>query len=181
MFDSNYCFLTCIQETSQETGKMVIWYSHLLKNIPQFIVIYTVKGFSIVNKAKVDAFLEFPCSLYVSKMLVIWTLVPLAFPACTPGSSQVKYWWSPAWRIFGIIFQACGISAILKQFEPSLALPFFGIGMKTDLFQSCSHCWVFQICWHTECSTFIASSCRIWNSSVGIPSHPLALFVVMLP
>ena len=38
-----------------------------------------------------------------------------------------------------------------------MALPFFGIGMKTDLFQSCGHCWVFQICWHIECSTVTAS------------------------
>ena len=53
--------------------------------------------------------------------------------------------------------------------------------MKTDLFQSCSHCWVFQICWHIERSTFRALSFRIWNSSTGIPSPPLALFIVMLP
>ena len=53
--------------------------------------------------------------------------------------------------------------------------------MKTDLFQSCGHCRVFQICWHVECSTFTASSCRIWNSSAGVPSPPLASFVVMLP
>jgi len=52
--------------------------------------------------------------------------------------------------------------------------------MKTDLYQSCGHCWVFQICWHIEWSTFTASSFRIWNSSIGIPSPPLALFVVML-
>ena len=64
--------------------------------------------------------------------------------------------------------------------QPSLALPFFGIGMKTDLFQSCGHCWVFQICSHIECSTFTASSFRIWNSSSGIPSPPLALFVEIL-
>ena len=64
--------------------------------------------------------------------------------------------------------------------ELSLALPFFGIGVKTDLFQSCGHCWVFQICWHIECCIFTASSFRIWNSSTGIPSPPLALFVVML-
>ena len=51
--------------------------------------------------------------------------------------------------------------------------------MKTDLFQSCGHCWVFQICWHIECSTFTAYSFRIWNSSTGIPSPPLALFIVM--
>ena len=61
-----------------------------------------------------------------------------------------------------------------------LAFPFFGIGMKTDLFQSCGHCWVFQICWHIECSTFTASSFRIWNTSTGIPSPPLAVFVAML-
>ena len=53
--------------------------------------------------------------------------------------------------------------------------------MKTDLFHSCGHCCVFQTCWHIECSTFTASSFRIWNSSTGIPSPPLALFVVMLP
>ena len=52
--------------------------------------------------------------------------------------------------------------------------------MKTDLFQSCGHCWVFQICWHIECSTFTASSFRTWNSSTGIPSHTLALFIVEL-
>ena len=73
------------------------------------------------------------------------------------------------------------MSAVVQQFEHSLALPFFGIGMKTDLFQPCAHCWVFQICWHIECSTFTASSFRIWNSSTVIPSPPLALFVVMLP
>ena len=52
--------------------------------------------------------------------------------------------------------------------------------MKTDFFQSCGQGWVFQICWHIECSTFTASSFRIWNSSTGIPSPPLALFVAML-
>ena len=57
----------------------------------------------------------------------------------------------------------------------------FGIGMKTDFFQSCGHCWVFQIYWHIECNTSTASSFRIWNSSAGIPSPPPALFVVMLP
>ena len=57
---------------------------------------------------------------------------------------------------------------------------FFGIEMKTDLFQSCGHCWVFLICWHIECSTFTASSFRIWNSSTGISSSQLALFIVML-
>ena len=59
MSSSNSCFMTCIQ-VSQEAGKM-IWYSHLLKSFLQFVVIHTVKGFSIVNEAEVDVFLEFSC------------------------------------------------------------------------------------------------------------------------
>ena len=55
MSSSNYCFLTCIQ-ISQEAGK-VVWYFHLLKNFPQFVVIHIVKGFGVLNKAEVDAFL----------------------------------------------------------------------------------------------------------------------------
>ena len=73
------------------------------------------------------------------------------------------------------------MSAIVWQLEHSLALPFFGIGMKTDLFQPCGQCWVFQICWHIAWNTSTASSFRIWNSSSGIPLPPLALFIVMLP
>ena len=59
MSTSNCCFLTCIQ-ISQEAGQ-VVWYSHLLKNFPQFVVINTVKCFGVVNKAEVDAFLELSC------------------------------------------------------------------------------------------------------------------------
>ena len=59
MFSSNCCFLTCIQ-VSQEAGQ-VVWYSHLLQNFPQCVVIHTVKGFDIVNKAEVDVFLELSC------------------------------------------------------------------------------------------------------------------------
>ena len=76
---------------------------------------------------------------------------------------------------------ACEMSGIVQQFEHSLALPCFWIGIKTEFFQSCGHCWVFQICWHIECNTFTAPSFRIRNSSTGIPSPPLALFIVMLP
>ena len=56
MSSSNCCFLTCIQ-ISQEAGP-VIWYSHLSQSFQQFIVIHTVKGFGIVNKAEIDVFLE---------------------------------------------------------------------------------------------------------------------------
>ena len=113
-------------------------------------------------------------------MLAIWFLGPLLFlnSACTSGSS-----WSLAWRILSTTLLACERSTVSLQFEHSLALLFFGTGMNTDLFQSCGHHWVFQIFWHVECNTLTASSFRILNSSAGIPSAPLALFIsmVMLP
>ena len=59
MSSSNCCFVTCIQ-VSQEAGQ-VVWYSHLFQNFPQLIVIHTVKGFGIVNKAEIDVFLELSC------------------------------------------------------------------------------------------------------------------------
>ena len=58
MSSSNCCFLTWIQ-ISQKADQ-VVWYSHLFKNFPHFVVIHTVKGFSVVNEAEVDVFLDFP-------------------------------------------------------------------------------------------------------------------------
>ena len=144
MSSSNCCFLTCMQ-VSQEEGQ-VVWYFHLFQNFPHFIVIHTVKGFGIVNKAEIDVFVclfVFPWNslafLMIHRMLTIWPLVPLPFlkPAWTFGSSWYMYCWSLAWRILSITLLACELSAIVQYFEHSLALPFFGIGMKTDLFQSC--------------------------------------------
>ena len=59
MSSSNSCFLTCVQ-ISQEADE-VVWYSHLFKNFPQFVVIHTVKDFGLVSKAEVDVFLELSC------------------------------------------------------------------------------------------------------------------------
>ena len=67
------CFLTCVQ-ISQEAGQ-VVWDSHLFHNFPQFIVIHTVKGFGIVNKAEIDVFLD-------SSLDILWW--PRAWLACTP-------------------------------------------------------------------------------------------------
>ena len=67
---------------------------------------------------------------------------------CHPAIlSSVVPCWTLAWRLLSITLLACDMSAIVWYFEHSLALPFFGIGMKADLFQSCGHCWVFKICW----------------------------------
>ena len=129
----------------------------------------------------------------IQHMLAIWSLVPLPFlkPACTSGSSrQIHILLKPGLENFAHYFTSmwdeCNCVVVWAFFGIAFlwnwrALPFFGIGMKTDLFQSCGHCWVFQICQHIECSTFTASSFRIWNISTGISSPPLGLLIVMLP
>ena len=64
MSGSNCRFLTTLHtESSQEAAK-VVWYSHLFKNFPQFVVIHTVKGFSVVNETEVDVSLELCCFFY---------------------------------------------------------------------------------------------------------------------
>ena len=121
--------------------------------------------------------------LMIQWMLTVWHLIPLPFLnlAWPSGSSPFMYCWNLKWRILSITLLAGEMSTIVWQFERSLALPLFGIGMKADLSQSCGHCWVFQICRHTEGSTCTESAFRISNHSTGIPSPPLALFIVMLP
>ena len=138
----NCCFLTHIH-VFQETGR-VVCYSHLFKNIPQFVVIHTVKGFSIVIEAEVDVFLEFLAFTMILQMLAIW-FDPSAFP------KPSLYIWKflihvllkPSLEDFEHNLVACKMSALVWEFEYPMALPFFGIGLKTDLFQSGGHCWVF--------------------------------------
>ena len=130
MSGSNCCFLTCIQ-ISQEAGKMG-WYSYLLKNFPQFIVIHTLKGFSIVNEAEVDVLLEFSCFFYDPMDVGNLVSGPLPFlnPTWTSGSSEFIYCWSLAWRILISTLPACEMSATVWLYEHSLALPFFGLEWK---------------------------------------------------
>ena len=113
MSSSNCCFLICMQ-ISQEAGQ-VVWYSHPSQIFPQFIVIHTVKGFGIVNKAEIDVFWNSLAFLMIQRMLAIWPLVPLPFlkPAWTSGSSRLMYCWSLAWRILSITLLACEMSAIV--------------------------------------------------------------------
>ena len=96
------------------------------------------------------------------------------------GSPWFMYCWSLAYRILSITCWR------VRWVQFAVVWTFFGIaflwiGMKTDIFQSCGHLWVFQICWHIECSTFTVSYFRVCTSSAGVPSHPLALSIVMLP
>ena len=120
MSSSNCCFLTRIQ-VSQEAGQ-VVWYSHLFQNFPQLIVIHTVKGFGIVNKAEINAFLELSC--FFDDPADVGNLISgsSAFsktPAWTSGNSRFMYCWRVAWRILSISLLACEMSAIvvLKFYE----------------------------------------------------------------
>ena len=124
MSSSNCCLLTCIQ-ISQEAGQMV-WYSHLFQNFPQFIVIRTVKGFSIVNKAEIDAFLELSwffddpvdignlisgSSAFSKSSLNIWKFT--VHILLKPGLENFKHYFTSVWdecncavvwAFFGIAF-----------------------------------------------------------------------------
>ena len=115
-------------------------------------------------------------------MLAIWS-VSSAF------SKSSLYTWKSSVHVL--------LRPSLKDFEHYLASmwnesnymvvwTFFGIAFLLDWnenwhFQSCGQCWVFQIYRHMECSNLTASSFRIWNSSTGIPSPSLVLFVLMVP
>ena len=149
MSSANCCFLTHIQ-LSKETGKVVCLYSHLFKNFPQFVVMNTVQGLSIVNEAEVDVFLEFFCFLHYQSnvdnlisgssaslklSLYIWKF--LAHILLKPSLKDFEYYLASVWNECNCIW-----------FETSLTLP-FGIGMKTNLFQSCGPYWVFKLltCW----------------------------------
>ena len=181
MSRSNCCFLTCVQ-ISQEAGQ-VVWYSHLFQNFPRFIVIHTVQGFGIVNKAEIDVFLELSC--FFDDPADIGNLI-------SGSSAFSKSSWN-IWKFMGYVQLKSGLenfehyfASVWDECSYVVVWTFFGIAFLWDwnenwTFPVLLPCWVFQICWHTEWSTLTASSFRIWNSSAGIPSPPLALFVVLFP
>ena len=170
MSSSNYCFLTYIQ-ISQEACQ-VVWYSHLFQNFPQFFVIHTVKGFDIINKEEMDVFLELSCffddptdvgnlisgsSAFSKFNLTIWKFT--VHILLKPGLKNFEHYFTSMWDEcnYEIVWTILGIAFLWSCNE-------------NWSFQCCGHCWAFQICWTIECSTFIASSFRILNSSTGIPS-----------
>ena len=142
---SNCCLLTCIQ-ISQEAGQ-VVWYFHLLKNFPQFIVIHTVKGFGIVNKAEIDVFLGLSCffddpadvdnlisssSTFSRTSLNIWKFT--FHVLLQPGLENFEHYFTSVW-------DECN-HVVVWAF---LGLVFLWDWNETDFLQSCGHCWVFQI------------------------------------
>ena len=150
----------------------VRWFGIFFKNFPHFALIHTVKGFSVVNEA---VFLELPCFLY--DPTDVGNLIS-GYSAISKSSLYIwKFWftcfWSLTWRIYP--------AGMWNERNCVVVLTFFGIALLWDWNENSGHCWVFQMCWYTEFRTLAALSFRIWSSSVGILSPPLALFVVMLP
>ena len=140
------------------------------KSFPQFIMIHTVKGFGVVDETEVDVSLEFLGFLYD----------PLNVGNLISGSSSfskasLDIWkflvlkmLKPSLQDFSMSLLAREMSAIIRCSAHSLVLSFLGTGMRIELFQPCGHCWVFQICWHIECNTLMASSFRVLNSSTKL-------------
>ena len=122
MFGSNFYFLTHIQ-VFLETGK-VFWYSHIFKNFPQFVVIHTVKRFSIVNEGEEDVFLESPCFLHD----------PMNIDNLISGSSAFSESSLYIWKFSVHVL----LKPSLKDFEYNLA----------SLWNECICMVVLNILWH---------------------------------
>ena len=181
MSGSNCCFLTCIQ-VLQEEGKMV-WYSHIFKNFSQFVVIHTVKGFGVVSEAEGDAFLDFSCffydatdvgnlisdsSAFSKSSLNIWKFS--VYVLLNPQLENFEHYFASMW-------DECYCAVVWT---------FFGIALLCNW----SEIWPFPVLWPLLSfpnllaywvQHFNSTIFRIWNSSAGIPSSPLALFIAMLP
>ena len=140
MSNSNCCFLTCIQ-VSQESGQ-VVWYSHLFKNFPEFVVVHTVKSFGVVNKAEIDVFLECSCffddqedigslisgsSAFSKSSLNIWKFTVHAL--LKPGLENFEHYFTSMW-------DECNCAVVWA---------FFGIGFLWDWNEN----WPFPVPWAT--------------------------------
>ena len=138
MSSSNCCFLTCIQ-ISQEAGQ-VVWYSHLFQNFPEFVVVHTVKGFGIVNKAEVDIFLELSCffndptdvdnlisvfSAFSKSNLNIWKFT--VHILLKPGLENFEHYFTSVWGEWNCV----------------VVWSFFGIAFLWDWSEN----WPFPVLW----------------------------------
>ena len=138
MSSSNWCFLTCIQ-VSQETGQMV-WYSHLFQNFPQVVVICTVKGFNIINKAEVDVFLELFC--FFDDPVDVGNLIS--------GSSAFSKSSLNIWKFsIQVLLKPClenfehYFASMWDECSSAVVWAFFGIAFLWD----CNENWPFPVLW----------------------------------
>ena len=123
----------------------------------------------LYNPVNVDLYLISSSSSFSKPNLDIWKF--LVYIMLKPSMQDFKHYLASMGDECNcpMVSTYCGTSYL-----------YLGIGMRIDLFQSCSHCWVFQTCWYNECRTFVASSFRDLNSSAGISSHPLVLLTAVL-
>ena len=138
MSSSNCCFLTCIQ-ISQEAGQ-VVWYSHLLKNFPQFTMIHIVKGFGIINKAEVDIFLEFVSFFYD----------PMDVSNLISGSSAFSKSSLNIWKFMVHVLLKPGLenfehyfTSVWDECNCEVVWAFFGIAFLWDWNEN----WPFPVLW----------------------------------
>ena len=166
---------------SPEAGQ-VVWYSYLLKNFPQFIVIHTVKGFGIVSKAEIDVFLELSCFFYG----------PADVSNLISGSSAFSKSSLNIWKFMVHILLKPDLDNFEHYFTSmrdecncAVVWAFIGIAFLWEWNEN----WPFLVLWPLLSfpnllaywvQNFHSIIFRIWNSSTGIPSPPLAMFIVML-
>ena len=138
MSSSNCCFLTCIQ-ISQEAGQ-VVWYSHLLNNFPQFVVIHIVKGFGIINKAEVDVFLE----------LVSFFYDPMDVSNLISGSSAFSKSSLNIWKFMVHVLLKPDLenfehyfASVRDEYNCAVVWAFFGIAFLWDWNEN----WLFLVLW----------------------------------
>ena len=137
-FSSNCSFLTYIH-VSQEAGQ-VVWYSHLFKNSPQFVLTHTVSGFGVVTKAELDVFLELSCffydpadvgnlisgsSAFSKSSLNIWKLA--VHVLLKPGLENFEHYFASMW-------DECSCAVVWT---------FFGIALLWDWNEN----WPFLVLW----------------------------------
>ena len=138
MYSSNCCFLTCIQ-ASQVAGQ-VVWYSHLFQNFPQLIVIHTVEGFVIVNKAEIDVFVELSC--FFDDLADVGNLVP--------GSSAFSKISLNIWKFSVHVLLKPGLenfehyfTSVWDECNCVVVWAFFGIDFLKDWNEN----WPFLVLW----------------------------------
>ena len=138
MSSSNCCFLTCIQ-ICQEAGQ-IIWYSHLLQNFPQCTVIHSVKGFGIVNKAEIDAFLQLSC--FFDDPTNVGNLISV-FSAFSKTSLNI-------WKFSVHVLLKAGLenfehyfAGVWDEWNCAVVWAFFGIAFLRDWNEN----WSFPVLW----------------------------------